>query len=679
MAFAGLLLGAWELLVTRLCSALFFWDLAYLALAVCLLALAFGAVFQRRFGAANSGFWRLVPAVGVVAAGAYLLLTRYDVAWAMGAFMWPFAVFGWGSAQAFAAATTNRERAVVYASEIGGVLLGLIALGPLAVQQLPAPLLSDVGVQTQLKKLAANEGVVAHRHVSSATARTDLLQTRREAVRYVLTDGMFVARSVRWDGRSAEFDDPHVEDMATLKRLAMRAQRPEQVLLLGAGAGFDAAVALQEGALRVDAVEVNADTLAFARELDSFAGGVLQNPKVHNVVAEGRRFVAGSESVWDLVLLSLLQTAPAVSRGRTHVHAHVLTAQALRTYSEKLRPGGHVAVLQNTERLAQTTWATLQAALGDGAKISGWTLANNAPTDRVTNPFAFLVLGSVASANADDSGQKPVDAQAFNLQASQLGAVAWAPPNDSTAVVTDDRPFFFVGERRTPIHVPIALLLSTVAIAFLARSRAKLRHVPTIKAGSSRWLASAFAAGAGSMALQLLAVHCGQLVLGDPIAAWSWALACCLGGSAVGGLVLGGALPGGALPGRQWLLNPRWAAVLAAVGSLGVLAAHGWWMSDFRAPAWSMAAVALGASTAGLPFLAALRCGARDGLGDGRIIAADAIGAVWGAAVALAVVLSLGFSALWWLLPGLWLASAVPTLARSPTQKPNPSENVIPG
>ena len=47
LAAAAILLGAWELAVTRLASVVYFFDLTYLALAVCLFGLGAGALWTR--------------------------------------------------------------------------------------------------------------------------------------------------------------------------------------------------------------------------------------------------------------------------------------------------------------------------------------------------------------------------------------------------------------------------------------------------------------------------------------------------------------------------------------------------------------------------------------------------------------------------------------------------------
>ena len=48
LAAAAILLGAWELTITRLASVLYFFDLTYLALAVCLFGLGAGALWTKQ-------------------------------------------------------------------------------------------------------------------------------------------------------------------------------------------------------------------------------------------------------------------------------------------------------------------------------------------------------------------------------------------------------------------------------------------------------------------------------------------------------------------------------------------------------------------------------------------------------------------------------------------------------
>ena len=58
---------------------------------------------------------------------------------------------------------------------------------------------------------------------------------------------------------------------------------------------------------------------------------------VHIHLAEARRFMAASNDRWDHINLTLLQTSPAIGRGRSHVDGQVLTVEAVQTYLNHLR------------------------------------------------------------------------------------------------------------------------------------------------------------------------------------------------------------------------------------------------------------------------------------------------------------------------------------------------------
>ncbi len=354
LAAAASLLGAWELAVTRLASVVYFFDLTYLALALCLFGLGAGALGTKRYGGRLRLSVLLVLLPGLMPIS-WWLISRYDAAWTGGLFAFPFVLFGAASTLAWHRMTNPRERVHLYVGEVVGAALGLVLVGPMVVAWLPMDVLGEIGIQTHLRDVVDREGLRQHRYHASAYARTDLLHTSRESVAYVFTDAMFVTRSVKWDGESTYFDDPYVEDLSRLKRMALLSGGRDRVLLLGAGAGFDMALALQSGAERIDAVEINPQTIEFGRKLDAWAGGALSNPRVHIHLEDARRFVAASNDRWDHINLTLLQTSPAIGRGRSHVDGRVLTVEAVQTYLKHLRPLGILAVIQNSPLLAERT------------------------------------------------------------------------------------------------------------------------------------------------------------------------------------------------------------------------------------------------------------------------------------------------------------------------------------
>ena len=636
LAAAAGLLGAWELAITRLASVLYFFDLTYLALAVCLFALGAGALWTRRYGSRLrlSVLLVLLPTLMPIS---WWLISRYDAAWIVGLFALPFVLFGVASTLAWHRMTNPGERVHLYASEVVGAALGLVLLGPMVVPWLPMDVLGEIGTQTHLRDVVDEEGLRQHRYAASAYARTDLLYTYRESVAYVYTDAMFVTRSVEWDGESTYFDDPCVEDLARLKRMALLSGTggggPDRVLLLGAGAGFDMAVALQSGAELIDAVEVNPQTIEFGRELDAWAGGVLSDPKVHIHLAEARRFMAGSSDRWDHINLTLLQTSPAIGRGRSHVDGRVLTVEAVQTYLNHLRPLGILAVIQNSPLLAERTRLSVLAA-------------NGGHSDRIVelrlpisqdeyNPFNHLLLAR------NEAFDEP-ELDRIRLLASELGAeFVLGQTGLDGRPTTDDRPFLF---EPGFFNVAYALVAGALALIALLAVFSWERKAPgNIVRGSAAALV-----GMVTMALQVLVVYRVQSAVGSPALAIGLALASVLVGAGMGALLLGSRLHGPVMWRRTGIPAAAGVMVLTVVGpTIAEISAS---VEEISAAALLMTTfTAICCMPTGLPFLAVIQsCRSVAGHGEGLAIGCDGLGGIIGAAGATVVAMTMGFNMLGW-------------------------------
>ena len=627
LAAAAILLGAWELAVTRLASVVYFFDLTYLALAVCLFGLGAGALWTRRYGA-RLRLTVLLVLLPTLMPIAWWLISRYDAAWIGGVFALPFVLFGAASTLAFHRMTNPRQRVRLYAAEVVGAAVGLVLVGPMVVPWLPMDVLGEIGTQTHLRDAVDGEGLREHRYEASAYARTDLVHTNRESVAYVFTDAMFVTRSVQWDGQSTYFDDPHVEDLARLKRLALLSGGLDSVLLLGAGAGFDMAVALQSGAQHIDAVEVNPQTIEFGRELDAWAGGALSDPKVNIHLAEARRFMAASSDRWDHINLTLLQTSPAIGRGRSHVDGRVLTVEAVQTYLDHLRPLGILAVIQNTPLLAERTRLSVLAA--NGGHYDRIVELRLPTSGDAYNPFNHLLL-------ARNEAFDELELYKIRLLASELGVqFVLDQPGLDGRPTTDDRPFLFEAG-----FFNLAWVAGAVALIALVAVFGRERKTPgnIVRGGAAALV------GAVTMALQVLVVYRVQSAVGSPALAIGLALASVLVGAGIGALLLG----------NRFLQPTMWrrTGILAAAGVL-VLTVVGPTIAEIGASVEiSSAALLMTTFTAiccmptGLPFLAVIQsCRSVSGHGEGLAIGCDGLGGILGAAGATIVAMTIGFNML---------------------------------
>ncbi|MBT4161790.1 MAG: hypothetical protein HOC70_17250 [Gammaproteobacteria bacterium] len=622
LTFSACLIGAWELVVTRTSSILFFYDIAYVVLAVCLFGIGVGAIAAGSVGR----HWKPILFVGflpVSILGSWWLLYLSELAWVSGLFALPFVVFGAASVAVWREVRDQAKRPFLYAFELVGAVAGLLLLGPLVISLSPIDVLGEIGVETHLKETVSREGLVRHYQQTNSYARTDIVQTRRSSVRYFFTDGMFVTRSVAWDGRSRSFSDPHVEELASLKRLAFRSSSLESIALLGVGAGFDIAVALQEGASQIDGVELNAVTIEQARKLDEWAGGVMHHPGVNLHIKDARRFMHLSEQRYDHVNLTLLQTSPASLRGRQHIDARVITTEALATYLDRLRPLGVLSIIQNTDRLARSTVVTVLGAGVDRSGLLHYRIAGE-------NPFSHLLL-------VRNEPFKAEDIAALDVLAEDLGATRVSPSKTKMkgSPASDDRPYLF--ESGTEFGLQ-GFLLTTLVVLFVALwcwlKRNDTRQV--------RFVICAVLVGGCTFTYQVQVVYLCQFAIGNPTTSLAVALSAVLGGAGLGVLLFGRHL-------QQ--IGWRTTGVLAAVACLVAVFAGSPMMNQVmlfdHASQMAFLFFLFLSLPLGLPFLATINRASTDTLnGESLVIGFDGIGGILGAAGGTAIAVISGFSSL---------------------------------
>jgi spermidine synthase len=119
-----------------------------------------------------------------------------------------------------------------------------------------------------------------------------------------------------------------------------------RVLILGAGGGADALLALYHGARQIDAVELNPQLVELIRgRYADFAGHLYERPEVRVHVGEARGFVAASKDRYDLIQIPLLDAFAAAAAGTLSLsESFVYTIEAFETYLEHLAPGGWLAI-----------------------------------------------------------------------------------------------------------------------------------------------------------------------------------------------------------------------------------------------------------------------------------------------------------------------------------------------
>jgi len=119
-----------------------------------------------------------------------------------------------------------------------------------------------------------------------------------------------------------------------------------KVLVIGAGGGRDILSALVFGQRSVVAVELNKNILdALNRRFGEFSGHLDRNPRVAFVNDEARSYIAREPARYDIIQLSLVDTAAATAAG-AYVMAEnsVYTEEAWALFLDRLTPGGVLTV-----------------------------------------------------------------------------------------------------------------------------------------------------------------------------------------------------------------------------------------------------------------------------------------------------------------------------------------------
>ena len=121
------------------------------------------------------------------------------------------------------------------------------------------------------------------------------------------------------------------------------APSPKRVLIVGAGAGNDAAAALRHGAEHVDAVEI--DPLISALGLRLHPEQPYDSPKVHLVTNDARNFMRTCQEKYDVIVFGLLDSHTEFSSySNMRVDNYVYTEESFRQARRLLNSNGVLIV-----------------------------------------------------------------------------------------------------------------------------------------------------------------------------------------------------------------------------------------------------------------------------------------------------------------------------------------------
>jgi len=208
------------------------------------------------------------------------------------------------------------------------------------------------------------------------------------------------------------------------------------VLIIGAGSGSDVAIALAEGARRIDAVDIDPRIMEIgaANNIDR----PYSDPRVTRHVNDGRAFLESTDRKYDLILFALPDSLTLVSgASQIRLESFLFTEEAMASVRRHLKDDGAFAMYN----YYREDWLIDRLA-GTAAKVFG-----HAPCiDTFAGAQAVVSIGARA--------------------ASQRCETTWSKPAADITTATDDAPFlYFRGDNFPPLYAITLALILTASLA----------------------------------------------------------------------------------------------------------------------------------------------------------------------------------------------------------------------
>jgi spermine/spermidine synthase len=160
----------------------------------------------------------------------------------------------------------------------------------------------------------------------------------------VLANGSFhqYAAPLRKNDRVVSAFDVKIRDDYSIP-YALLWRKPRNVLVLGAGSGNDVAIALDNGADRVDAVEIDPVIIQMGRSIHPDRPYL--SPRVRAINDDARAFLRSTDRRYDLIVFGTLDSMTRLSAlSNVRLDNFVYTVESMRAARSRLTPDGGVAL-----------------------------------------------------------------------------------------------------------------------------------------------------------------------------------------------------------------------------------------------------------------------------------------------------------------------------------------------
>jgi len=402
------------------------------------------------------------------------------------------------------------------------------------------------------------------RQIHNATQSQSLdASGRSRALAAIAIDADADTPVIRWNGTS--------QDLEWIKRymdfLPYEISEINSTLVIGSGGGEDVLTSLAGGSRNVTAVEINPLIVEAAKRFGHAAGNLYDRDQVELVIDEGRRYLSGTDSRFDLIMIKLVDSwAAQLAGGYALSENYLYTVEAFKQYFQHLNKdhGMLVMVRWNIElpRLIPLIYESLrESSIRRNGSANGVLEENQDILNKIiiveNKPglyFLPLSEGSIypvlvmikASAFTKDELEivkqrvygrdartilLPTDHVQTEFEealSDNLGSIRSLEGKENSTFSslpspTDDSPFFFARERipsQLIILLTTVLILSGVLLTILIYY-SKLNKVDLIPVlwSTKYYLIFATCIGFGFMFFEITLIQKFLLILGTPVLA----------------------------------------------------------------------------------------------------------------------------------------------------------------
>jgi spermidine synthase len=276
--------------------------------------------------------------------------------------------------------------------------------------------------------------------------------------------------------------------------------RPRTALLVGAGAGNDAAGALRHGVEHITAVEIDPAIIALGRRYHPEQP--YDSPRVKLVNDDARSYFATSRERFDVIVFGLLDSHTTTAMTNARLDHYVYTTESLARARSLLAAGG-IMVLSFE---AQKAYVGDRMARELRQIFAAEPIAFRIPPGPSGYGGLILVAGDLESARGQITANARLAAQIKRWQEDEPVAFSGATP-----VATDDWPYIYLARPRIPL---LYFLLAGLLAVPLLRGLAQMGITDLV----AKWERSAwhfFLLGSAFMLLEVQNISKAAVVLGN--------------------------------------------------------------------------------------------------------------------------------------------------------------------